>query len=260
MGERERTMNAYNLPLLDGVETFGRWDIPTLAPCDAIPEDLIGFNYVRGMADSAKPGNGAHFFLDDYQFERIWRHPERYVDMLRPFRCVLAPDFSLYTDMPMAMQLHNVYRSRLIGAYWQRHGLSVIPTLQWSTPESYAFAFDGLPIGSVVAASTLGVLGDLGAVRLWRMGMSEAIRRLRPGLVLLYGSPMTGFDWQGTAYIGYRNRNTERVKAWEAEARQAVLAGTGNRTAASTGPCSNSVTSNSWSEGTRRTPRHLSKP
>ncbi|PLS26024.1 DUF4417 domain-containing protein [Bifidobacterium parmae] len=222
MGERDRTFNAYNLPMLDHVALAGDWGIPVLGPCRRVPDDLIGFNYARSEERADRTGAGVHFFVDDYQFERVWRHPERYVRVLSRFQCVLTPDFSLYRDMPLAQQLHNVYRSRLIGAYWQRHGLNVIPTLQWSTAESHSFAFDGLPRRSVVAVSTVGVLADHEASRLWTLGMREALRRLEPRLVLLYGRPMRDFDWNGTDWIRYDNHVTGRMKAWAAEARRAA--------------------------------------
>lgn len=53
-------------------------------------------------------------FIDDYQFERIWNTPERYVNVLKQYDCVLTPDFSLYMDMPRAMKVWNIYRSRSI--------------------------------------------------------------------------------------------------------------------------------------------------
>ena len=45
MSERDRTFNAYNLPLLRDVELTGAWDVPALAPCDEVPDDLVGFNW-----------------------------------------------------------------------------------------------------------------------------------------------------------------------------------------------------------------------
>lgn len=211
MSERDRTFNAYNLPLLRDVELAGACDVPALAPCDEVPDDLVGFNYVKSLRGDLRR-DGVHFFLDDYQFERVWRRPDLYVRMLARFWCVLTPDFSLYRDMPLAMQLYNVFRSRLIGAFWQRHGLRVIPTLQWSTPESFDFVFDGLPERSTVAVSTVGVLTDPVATALWRLGMSEALERLRPNLVLLYGLPMPDFDWRGTEWIRYENKTIERMQ------------------------------------------------
>ncbi|WP_206666333.1 DUF4417 domain-containing protein, partial [Bifidobacterium jacchi] len=220
--DRMRSMGACNLALLDGLELCGEWDMPMLEPCDVVPDDLIGFNYALTRSSDGLVDAGVHFFLEDYQFERVWREPARYGRMLAPFRCTLTPDFSLYRDMPIVQQAYNVYRSRLVGAHWQRHGISVIPTLQWSTPESYSFAFDGLPAHSVVAASTIGAITDRTASLLWRHGMRAALERLEPSLVLLYGRPMPGFDWRGTPLIRYDNHVTERMKTWEAGARRAA--------------------------------------
>lgn len=45
------------------------------------------------------------FFIDDYQFERIWNDPYPYIERLREFPCALTPDFSLYMDIPMAIKI-----------------------------------------------------------------------------------------------------------------------------------------------------------
>ena len=70
-----------------------------------------------------------HFFIDDYHFERLWQRPGAYLDVLKPYICVLTPDFSLYMDMPDAMQQWNRYRSAALGWYWAQHGITVVPTL-----------------------------------------------------------------------------------------------------------------------------------
>lgn len=132
---RDRTIGAYHLDLMPmvGLTDDG---MPVMMPCDAVPDDLLGFNYATGCKDpDVRRSNGVHFFLDDYQFERIWRFPLDYGDRLADFQCVLTPDFSLYRDMPSPMQRWNCYRSRFVGAVWQTMGLDVIPTLQWSTPD-----------------------------------------------------------------------------------------------------------------------------
>lgn len=87
MSERDRTINGYNLPLLDGVENVGMYDIPALKPCDVVPDDLIGFNEAKTTVSFDA---GVHFFLDDYQFERVWRRPDVYVRTLGRFQCVLT--------------------------------------------------------------------------------------------------------------------------------------------------------------------------
>lgn len=102
--------------------------------------------------------------------------------------CVLTPDFSLYLDMPLSMKIWNVYRSRLIGQMIQDVGIEVIPTLQWADEETLKFVFDGLPEGGVFAVSTVGVMRDDIAQDIWRSGMTSAIERLKPEIIICYGS------------------------------------------------------------------------
>lgn len=60
----------------------------------------MGFNYATGK--KTVKHCGIHFFIDDYQFQRVWNQPDRYIAPLKRFQCVLTPDFSTYMDMPEA--------------------------------------------------------------------------------------------------------------------------------------------------------------
>jgi len=206
--ERERTFESVNLNDVDLSRVTGKYQMPTLKATDHVPEDLISFNYVLSASESEFK-NGVHFYIDDYQFERIWNRPQFYMDKLLPFDCVLTPDFSLYTEMPIAMQIWNVFRSRLIGQIMQDNGLTVIPTLQWCRPESYDFCFDGIEPGGVVSVSTIGVKREESASKLWFDGMDEAMRRLKPKCVVVYGGDI-GYKFSCPAvYID--NHNAERL-------------------------------------------------
>ena len=182
--ERERTYNSMNLHDVDLERTAGRWQIPTLKATQHVPKDLISFNYMLSKDAFDK---GIHFYIDDYQFERLWNQPYQYMERLAKFDCALTPDFSMYLEMPMAMQLWNVYRSRMIGQMMQDMGITVIPTLMWSTPESFDFCFDGIEPGGVVSVSTIGIRGDKESQKCFAAGMDEAIRRLRPSHIVAYG-------------------------------------------------------------------------
>ena len=108
--ERERTNRAYNLDILDhGNLTNDFWQMPIIQNDGFIPDDLIGFNYAKSSENKAC---GIHFYVDDYQFERVWNDPEKYVDILREYQCILSPDFSLYMDIPKAVQIWNHYRKK----------------------------------------------------------------------------------------------------------------------------------------------------
>lgn len=206
--ERLRTDEHYNLHLVSRADCPD--GMPAIDGADMAPERMVGFNYSKTTTPEEKIGAACHFFVDDYQFERVWSKPERYVEHLRGFDCVLTPDFSLYMDMPDAMQAWNRYRSQALGLYWQRSGIAVIPTLSWAQPSSYAFCFDGVPRHATVAVSTVGVKGDADALAVWRDGMREAMRRLEPARVLLYGGDV-GFDFGGCEVVEYGNQVTERM-------------------------------------------------
>lgn len=205
---RSRTPRMYNMHLLDDVDlTAG--GMPILHGCGRIPDRLIAFSDLATHSlEGLEPC--AHFFLDDYRFERVWRTPEKYLPMLQGVGLACAPDFSLYADMPLPLQRWNVYRSRLLAAWWHTQGINVIPTLQYSTQESYGFAFDGLPEHSVVATSTIGTTRNATARNLWRLGMDEAIRRLNPSCVLVYGNEPDSYDWHGTRHITYTSNSQQR--------------------------------------------------
>lgn len=193
--ERERTYDSVNLNQYDKNRTAGFYQMPIIKACNYIPDSLIGFNYAKS---AKKFDTGVHFFVDDYQFERVWNNPLENIERLKKFQCVLTPDFSLYMDMPVAMKIWNVYRSRLIGQLCQDAGMNVIPTLSWAEKETYQFCFDGLETGGTVAVSTVGVMRDKSAREIFCDGMKEALQRLQPKAVVLYGSQID-FDFGSVA-------------------------------------------------------------
>lgn len=169
-----------------GVPPLG---IPEILPAefdDSKVKEFRGFNYALSASERASVG--CHFFLDDYQFMRLWRSPDRYIETLKEFACVLSPDFSLYADWPKAVQIYNHYRKHWLARYLQDHGVKVIPTICWSDASSYKWCFDGEPTESPVAVSSVGCLADPHSKQLFLEGYAEMLRRLRPSRIIFYGT------------------------------------------------------------------------
>ena len=201
--ERERTNKEYNLDIVDHENLSNDfWQMPTINNDGYIPTDLIGFNYAK---TSENKNCGIHFYIDDYQFERLWNAPEKYLGVLREYECILTPDFSLYMDMPMPMKIWNVYRSRQIGAYYQARGIKVIPTISWAEAETFEFCFLGIPKGSIVSVSTIGVKQDSEALEIWEEGMKAMIEQIEPSTILVYGGELE-FDYGDIEVIYFDNK------------------------------------------------------
>ena len=207
--ERHRTNDAYNLDLIDfGNSTNDFWQMPIIQNDNFIPDDIIGFNYAKTSKDK---NVGIHFYLDDYQFERIWNKPEDYIDILKQYECIFSPDFSLYLDMPTPMKIWNIYRSRQIGRFYQSQGIKVIPTISWAEKETFEFAFKGIPKGSIVSISTIGVKRNKEALKIWKDGVSAMIEEIEPSTILVYGGKLD-YDYGDIQVKYYENKVTEKFK------------------------------------------------
>ncbi len=165
----------------------GAYHMPVLRPERFEECPLIGFNYAKTFPEGQRAETGVHFFLDDYQFQRVWNLPDKYLPMLSRYRYVLTPDFSMYADFPRAIQIYNQYRKHWIGAYMQLHGIRVIPSISWSDEESYEWCFDGEPVGGAVAVSSVGTQADALSQELFLRGWREMLYRLRPEQIIFYG-------------------------------------------------------------------------
>lgn len=171
------------------------WGIPEIQPehINIRHIEWIPFNYA--MTAKNRESKGLHFYLDDYQFQRLWNRPDDYILLLKQFAAVCSPDFSQYTDMPPAMRMYNHYRKHWLAAYWQMHGIHVIPTICWSDSNSFDWCFDGEPTNSIVSISSVGTQADTELKRLFADGCREAIKRLNPTEILWHGKCPEEFDW-----------------------------------------------------------------
>lgn len=210
---RERTALIYRLWDFDEGRSDGKYQMPTLTAETYVPRNgFIGFNYLLSTLEKDK---GVHFYIDDYQFERIWVNPPKYIERIAEHDCAMTPDFSLYLNMPTAMKIWNIYRSRLIGQLMQDAGIRVIPTLSWAEPESFEYCFDGIEPGGTVSVSTIGVKRGEEATKIWTAGMDEAMRRLRPSAVVIYGGDI-GYDFgEGVEVVYVVNEVAQRWKERE---------------------------------------------
>lgn len=165
----------------------GPYEIPMLKP-ESYEKELkwIPFNYAGSM-HYKREEYGVHFFISDYQFQRLWTAREKYAKMITEYGAFMTPDFSPYTDWPFMVQIWNHYRKHLLGAWMQELGCIVYPTVTWTDEKSWKWCFDGEPWRGTVCVSSVGMMKNKENYRMMVRGYDKMMEVLEPETILFYG-------------------------------------------------------------------------
>ena len=188
-----KIMRSNPLFIRNTFEGEGKWDIPLVRKQKLATSEisLIACSDTRNNDIDTNRKKGVHFFVDDYRMNGIYRYHDRTLKKFSQYAFLLTPDYSTYADMNLWRQLENVAKNRWVGAYWQSKGLTVIPTISWSTPRSFEFCFDGVEENAIVAVSTLGCKKNkLDFMR----GYNVMLEKLHPHTIVCFGTPFNEMD------------------------------------------------------------------
>ena len=182
---RKGCKDVFNAFLVTLANYAGFFELPIILPCYDIPNRLISFSRCISSKDF---DYWVHFYEDDYLFERLWRNPEKYLSVLQRYNGVILPDWSLFRDMPLVMQLWNIYRSRAIGTWLQTNGIKVIPNIRYGDQRTFKLCTDGIPHHSVIAVGTHGTLKNLEDRKIFITGLDVVVKLVKPVSIIVYGS------------------------------------------------------------------------
>lgn len=179
--------DVFNYKIFKNLSITGDYDSPIIRATQKIPTKLISFNYA--LSCKSPKDYYIHFYIDDYQFERVWKQPTKYINILKKFAGVIGPDFSSYTDLSMCQRIWNNYRNKVLTAYWQKLGINVIPNARWISNDkiNYNNGFDGLPQNSSLAITTNGTQ-SLNQYLIFKKELKDIITKLKPTNLIVYGT------------------------------------------------------------------------
>lgn len=183
---RRMKLTYNNMHLIEGMRFTAENGFPIVEPYHGnVNIDVVPFTSHCKIADK---GRALHFFLDDSRFDNaVWKNLERTTYTLLDFETLFAPDFSLYVDMPDALNKFAVYKSRFAAAYWQLCGFSVIPVASWGSASSFSYCLEGLPTCSIIAVCGVGHSRGRWQRELWHYGLLRLDEELNPTTILVYG-------------------------------------------------------------------------
>ena len=178
-------LDVFKSGLVTGARFSDVYEFPLLRKVGFKPVEGIPFNIA---ARAKNHEQWLRFYIHDFSFERVWKDPNRYLPLFRRFQGVITPDYSLYREMPLVMQMWNTYRNRVL-AYWLQHnGISIVPNVRWGDERTYGFAFEGLETGGTYAVCTNGCIQGKEDRYYFKKGLAEMVTHLKPDTIVNYGT------------------------------------------------------------------------
>ena len=173
--------------LVEKADYDGYFELPKIRTSSQLPDRVITFS--KAMARTWKDFDcWVMFYEHDVNFERLWHNPKQYLAKLKKFKGIISPDFSLYRNMPLCMQMWNTYRGRAIAVWLQNNGVEIIPNVRFNDERTYEFCFDGIEKFKTVAVGTHGCIKNRIDKDYFKDGLAEVVRRLSPRTIIVYGA------------------------------------------------------------------------
>lgn len=182
---RQQPTDCWNARLLECATYTDKWEFPIFPCTNAIPSDLHSFRYIDSTTSNS---SWIHFYGFDEYLEDVWENPKIWATQLKRFAGAISPDLSVYRDMPLAQQIYNAYRNRVLAHWFTQQGIPVIPNIRCADQRSFDFVFEGIDRNGTVCVSTSGVLLDKKDRTAFIRGLDAMLEALTPQTVLVYGS------------------------------------------------------------------------
>ena len=88
--------------------TVGKYEMPLIKKQEIDLDKIDLWNYTKTkLKDEDNKHKTIHFFTYDWLFENVYEKPELAMEKLSQYYAILSPEFSLYWDMPRAIQMYN---------------------------------------------------------------------------------------------------------------------------------------------------------
>ena len=185
--EKFNNYDVFHAFLVENADFDGYIELPVIKASDELPEKVVTFS--KAMSKSWSDFDcWVVFYEHDKEFERLWNNPKQYLDKLKKFKGVISPDFSLYRNMPLVMQMWNTYRGRALAVWLQNNDVEIIPNVRFGDERTFSFCFDGIEENKTVAVGTHGCIKRKEDKIFFKIGLARMVQRLSPKIIIVYGS------------------------------------------------------------------------
>lgn len=208
--------DGFNAEFVQNAIFDGLFEIPLIRnPKEIeIPKAMIPFSK---MGRTENHNEFICFYENDLKFRDILTSTKENLEKIKKFSGVISPDCSLYYDMPLVLQMTNLYLNHQIGHYLQEQGIYVIPNVRFGDERTYKriipaeppFAFLGLEKHGIYSIGTYGCCKFPEYKFHLREGLRSFIKEIEPKVILVYGAMpnkvFNEFKNHGVQFFQYDN-------------------------------------------------------
>ena len=196
---RENFKDIFGVYFVKTLSFEGDYDMPIVGNFD----DVNVIDYIALYSDTSEYNKTDNTCVAFYQYDHvfdgvhglynsiIYKDEERlnkFRERFKRVKYIIAPDYSLFGDFPNALQIFNVYKSRVCMCWLiVNTSAKILPNVRWTFPFSFEYCFDGIMKGSNIAIGVLGQIQNKENKKMFLDGLKVAIDRIEPKNLLAYG-------------------------------------------------------------------------
>lgn len=196
---RENFKDIFGVYFVKTLSFEGDYDMPIVGNFD----DISVIDYIALYSDTSEYNKTDNACVAFYQYDHvfdgvhglynsiIYKDEERlnkFRERFKRVKYIIAPDYSLFGDFPNALQIFNVYKSRVCMCWLiVNTSAKILPNVRWTFPFSFEYCFDGIMKGSNIAIGVLGQIQNKENKKMFLDGLKVAIDRIEPKRILVYG-------------------------------------------------------------------------
>lgn len=196
---RKNFKDIFGVYFIESLSFEGDYDMPIVGNFD----DISVIDYIALYSDkneySKTKNTCVAFYQYDHTFDGIHglynsiaykdeKRLNKFRERFKDVKYIIAPDYSLFGDFPNALQIFNIYKSRVCICWLIANTKAkIIPNVRWSFNFSYDYCFDGIMKGSNIAIGLLGQIRNKDNKNMFLNGFKTAIDTIEPKSIIVYG-------------------------------------------------------------------------
>ncbi len=128
-----------------------------------------------------------YFFCPDATFERVRKHPKRYLNFFKRTAGIIGFDFSVHSDMPIVKQKSQMNDNLSLSYYYGNNNIGLYPSARCGSQDLEEEYLSAFPKHTIISLGVHGFIKKKYQKQEWRYWIRTIIEFLEPSGLLVIG-------------------------------------------------------------------------